>query len=136
MKTRRTRTMVAGLLSGAVMLWGVGVVPAAARGSDDGLADEHEQEVETEAGEVDTDGDGLSDADEVAMGLDPDDPDTDGDGISDGDEVAIGLDPTDADTDNDGISDGHDPDPLHACSACPDDDHHGSRSHRRGGRGR
>ena len=111
MKTRRTRTMVAGLLSGAVMLWGVGVVPAAARGSDDGLADQPEQEQETEAGDVDTDGDGLSDADETALGLDPDD----------------------ADTDNDGIADGDDPDPLHADDPAGDD---GSNSHRGSGRGR
>ena len=37
--TRRTRTTVAGLLSAAVLLWGVGVVPAAARGTDDGVAE-------------------------------------------------------------------------------------------------
>jgi len=67
MKTRRstrsTRTMVAGLLSGAFLLWGMGTMPAAARGGLD---------------------DGIADDDEIAMGLDPDDPDTDNDGIADG----------------------------------------------------
>ena len=129
MKTRRTKKMAAGLLSAAFLLWGVGVVPAAARGTDDGLADPPEQEVETEA--ADTDGDGLSDADEIALGLDPNDADTDDDGIADGDEVAMGLDPDDADTDDDGIADGVDADPLHAEDPAGDD---GSHSHR--GRGR
>ena len=133
MKTRRTMKMAAGLLSATVLLWGVGIVPAAARGTDDVVADPAEQELQAEPGDVDTDGDGLSDADEVAMGLDPNDADTDNDGISDGDEVALGLDPNDADTDNDGIADGDDPDPLHADDPAGDD---GSNSHRGSGRGR
>ncbi|TMA61937.1 MAG: hypothetical protein E6J68_15160 [Deltaproteobacteria bacterium] len=111
MKTRRTMKMAAGLLSATVLLWGLSIVPAAARGTDDGLADPPEQEVEAEPGDVDTDGDGLSDADETALGLDPDD----------------------ADTDNDGIADGDDPDPLHADDPAGDD---GSNSHRGSGRGR
>ena len=77
MKTRRTMTTAAGLLSAAVLLWGVGITPAAARGTDDLVP-------EVEAAEVDTDGDGIDDADEAAMGLDPNDADTDGDGIADG----------------------------------------------------
>ena len=109
MKTRRTMKMAAGLLSATVLLWGLSIVPAAARGTDDGLADPPEQELEAEPGDVDTDGDGISDADEVALGLDPDD----------------------ADTDDDGIADGDDPDPLHADDPAGDDD---SNSHR--GRGR
>src|SRR5436309_15869846 len=111
MKTRRTMKMAAGLLSATVLLWGVGIVPAAARGTDDVVADPAEQELQAEPSDVDTDGDGLSDADEIALGLDP----------------------NDADTDNDGISDGDDPDPLHADDPAGDD---GSNSHRGSGRGR
>jgi hypothetical protein len=127
MKTRRTMKMAAGLLSATVLLWGVGIVPAAARGTDDGLADPPEQEVEAEPGDTDTDGDGLSDADEIALGLDPNDADTDHDGIDDGDEVAMGLDPDDPDTDNDGIADGADPDPRHADDPAGDDGSHRGR---------
>ena len=113
MRTRRStkRTMVAGLLSGAVLLWGMGTMPAAARGGlDDGIADAPEQELQAEPG--DADGDGIADDDEIAMGLDPDDPDTD----------------------NDGIADGVDPDPLHADD--PAGDNHGSGSNRGPGGGR
>ena len=109
MKTRRTMKMAAGLLSATVLLWGVGIVPAAARGTDDVVADPAEQELQAEPSDVDTDGDGLSDADEIALGLDP----------------------NDADTDNDGIADGVDPDPLHADDPAGDDD---SNSHRGPGR--
>jgi hypothetical protein len=42
---------------------------------------------------LDTDGDGLSDEQEALLGTDAFNPDTDGDGMSDGDEVAIGDDP-------------------------------------------
>ena len=54
MKTRRTMTTAAGLLSATVLLWGVGIAPAAARGTDDLVP-------EVEAAEVDTDGDGIAD---------------------------------------------------------------------------
>src|SRR3989475_12928725 len=64
MKTRRTRTMAAGLLSASVLLWGVGFVPPAA----------------ARPPMVDRDGDGLSDRAEHKLGTDPDNPDTDGDG--------------------------------------------------------
>jgi len=105
--------MVAGLLSGAFLLWGMGTMPAAARGGlDDGIADPPEQELEVEAEPGDADGDGIADDDEIAMGLDPDDPDTD----------------------NDGIADGVDPDPLHADD--PAGDNHGSGSNRGPGGGR
>ena len=100
-------TTAAGLLSAAVLLWGVGIAPAAARGTDDLVP-------EVEAAEVDTDGDGLSDADEAAMGLDPNDADTDGDGIADGAEIELGLDPHNPDTDGDGIADGLEAEPNDA----------------------
>ena len=77
MKTRRTMTTAAGLLSATVLLWGVGIAPAAARGTDDLVP-------EVEAAEVDTDGDGIADGVEIELGLDPSNPDTDGDGIADG----------------------------------------------------
>jgi len=96
MKTRRTRTMAAGLLSAAVLLWGVGFVPTAA----------------ARPPMVDSDGDGLSDRAEQKQGTDPHNPDTDGDGLSDGEEVALGTDPNDPDTDHDGIDDADDPEPL------------------------
>jgi len=127
METRRTMKTGAGLLSAAVLLWGVGVVPAAARGLDDVVAQPPEQEVETEAEAVDSDGDGISDADEIALGLDPNDADTDHDGISDGDELAMGLDPSDPDTDHDGIGDGVDADPLHAPEPGDDSNSHSGR---------
>ncbi len=46
---------------------------------------------------ADTDGDGLSDEQEQQLGTDANDPDTDGDGVNDGDEVNVhGTDPLDA----------------------------------------
>src|SRR5438128_1455710 len=141
MKTRRTKTMAAGLLSASVLLWSVGfVAPAAARPpmtdtDGDGLSDRAEKKLGTDPDNPDTDGDGLSDGEEAALGPDPDDPDTDGDGIADGAEVAMGLDPNDADTDGDGIADGVDPDPLHAADD-PAGDNHGSGSNRGPGGGR
>jgi len=125
MKTRRTMTTAAGLLSATVLLWGVGIAPAAARGTDDLVP-------EVEAAEVDTDGDGLSDADEAAMGLDPNDADTDGDGIADGVEIELGLDPSNPDTDGDGIADGLEAQPNDVTPAVED----GSHSQRGRGTGR
>ena len=117
MKTRRTRTMAAGLLSASVVLWGVGFVPPAA----------------ARPPLVDRDGDGLSDRAEQKLGTDPDNPDTDGDGLSDGEEVALGTDPNDPDTDHDGIDDADDPDPLDEGAGGgaddPPGDDHGSHRH-------
>jgi len=107
MKTRRTMTTAAGLLSAAVLLWGVGIAPAAARGTDDLVP-------EVEAAEVDTDGDGIADGVEIELGLDPSNPDTDGDGIADGLEIELGLDPSNPDTDGDGIADGLEAEPNDA----------------------
>ncbi len=56
---------------------------------------------------TDTDGDGLTDEEEEALGTDANNPDTDGDGLEDGIEVfELGVDPLDPDTDGDRISDG------------------------------
>jgi len=46
---------------------------------------------------VDSDGDGLSDEEESALGTDADEVDSDGDGWDDGDEVDSSTDPTDDD---------------------------------------
>ena len=118
MKTRRTIKTAAGLMSAAVLLWGVRVMPAAARGTDDLVP-------EVESPEVDTDGDGISDADEAALGLDPNNPDTDGDGIDDGAELQLGLDPLNPDTDDDGIADGAEAEPNDAPGV--DDGNHSQR---------
>ena len=145
MKTRRTRTMAAGLLSASVLLWTAGFVPpAAARPpmvdrDGDGLSDRAEQKLGTDPDNPDTDGDGLSDGEEVALGTDPNDPDTDHDGIDDGAELANGTNPLDPDTDHDGIVDGTDPDPTEAEAndAAPDDGGHSqSGSGSNSGRGR
>ncbi len=53
--------------------------------------------------DVDTDGDGLTDEEEDALGTDANNVDTDGDGYSDGDEAENDADPTDAE---DGIFEG------------------------------
>ncbi len=113
MKTRRTRTMAAGLLSASVLLWTVGFVPPAA----------------ARPRMADRDGDGLSDRAEQKLGTDPDNPDTDGDGLSDGEEVALGTDPNDPDTDHDGIDDADDPDPLGDDADDPAGDDHGHHGH-------
>lgn len=74
--------------------------------------------VQTEA--VDTDGDGLTDQQEAALGTDANSADTDGDGLTDGEEVnEYGTDPLRADTDGDGLNDGaevnsHNTDPLNS----------------------
>lgn len=59
----------------------------------DGLTDEEEAEIATDARNVDTDSDGLNDGEEVERGTDPNHNDTDRDGIRDGDEVANGTNP-------------------------------------------
>jgi hypothetical protein len=117
MKTRRTRTMAAGLLSASVLLWTVGFVPPAA----------------ARPALVDRDGDGLSDRAEQKLGTDPDNPDTDGDGLSDGEEVALGTDPDDPDTDHDGIDDADDDDPLDDGAGDADDPPGDDGSHRHHG---
>lgn len=61
----------------------------------DGLPDDYEASIGTDAFDPDTDGDGLDDGDEVLLGTDPLDADSDGDGYSDGDEVAAGTNPLD-----------------------------------------
>jgi hypothetical protein len=61
----------------------------------DGLTNDLEQSIGTDASLLDTDGNGLPDGDELALGLDPLDPDPDGDGLPDGAEVALGSDPRD-----------------------------------------
>lgn len=58
-------------------------------------------------GDVDSEGDGLSNDEEKALATDATNPDTDGDGLSDGDEVKIWhTDPMKKDTDGDGFNDG------------------------------
>jgi hypothetical protein len=62
----------------------------------DGLSDEQEVMLGTEATNPDTDGDGLIDGAEVLRhGSNPVTNDTDGDGVADGTEVALGTSPTD-----------------------------------------
>ncbi len=92
--------------------------------------------LDSNAGQLDTDGDGLgnacdsdddndglSDAQEAVLGTDPLVSDTDADGLGDFDEVnmdgdpstyqvGVDTDPNNADTDGDGLPDGSDPDPL------------------------
>lgn len=74
----------------------------------DGLTDDQEATLGTNAKASDTDGDGLTDGEEVNVyKTDPLRADTDGDGLTDGDEVKVWkTDPTKADTDGDGFSDG------------------------------
>lgn len=60
----------------------------------DGLTNDQEAAIGTNARKADTDGDGLSDGDEVNIyHTNPLLVDTDGDGMSDGDEIAAGTDP-------------------------------------------
>jgi len=59
----------------------------------DGLTDEREAELGTNATRADTDGDGRDDGEEVAGETDPRHPDTDLDAMTDGGEVAAGTDP-------------------------------------------
>jgi FtsZ-interacting cell division protein ZipA len=56
---------------------------------------------------TDSDLDGVSDEEEKRIGTNADNPDTDGDGLLDGDEVRLyHSDPLKSDTDGDGITDG------------------------------
>ena len=74
---------------------------------DDGLLDGEEVDgTGTDPTLFDTDGDGIGDGDELDDGTDPLDPDSDDDGLDDGEEAAAGTDPLDADTDDDGMDDG------------------------------
>ncbi|WP_232688055.1 CAP domain-containing protein [Halobacterium zhouii] len=59
----------------------------------DGLVDEREADLGTNATRADTDGDGLSDGEEADGETDPLLPDTDMDAVTDGAEVANGTDP-------------------------------------------
>ncbi len=62
----------------------------------DGLSDEEEAALATNASLADTDGDGLTDYDETKVyKSDPKDADSDDDGNTDGKEVANGYSPTD-----------------------------------------
>lgn len=74
----------------------------------DGLTDQKEKQLGTDANDPDTDGDGLQDGAEVnEYNTDPLETDTDGDGLSDGEEVnSYQTDPTNEDTDGDGLTDG------------------------------
>jgi hypothetical protein len=85
----------------------------------DGLTDEYEAELGTDAGNPDTDGDGYDDGEEIDLGTDPLDPndptqgpaapedeDTDGDGLTDEFEAQLGADAGNPDTDGDGYGDG------------------------------
>ncbi|MCB2173529.1 DUF1565 domain-containing protein [archaeon] len=65
----------------------------------------------------DSDSDGLSDDEETALGTNAFSPDTDGDGINDGDELNNGTDPRLFDTDGDGYGDGYEI----MCGSDPDD---------------
>jgi len=107
----------------------------------DGLSDEHERELGTNAGVRDTDGDGIEDGPEydywvenkvqiysgipsLDLGDGPEgdfdddglinilDPDSDDDGLLDGEELELGTDPLMFDTDDDRVGDAEDPDPL------------------------
>ncbi|NHN40236.1 CAP domain-containing protein [Halorubellus sp. JP-L1] len=59
----------------------------------DGLIDEREAELGTNATRADTDGDGLDDGEEVERETDPLHPDSDLDALTDGEEVAAASDP-------------------------------------------
>ncbi len=62
--------------------------------------------------EADTDNDGLTDNEEWLLRTDATLADTDFDGLTDGDETMLGTEPTVADTDGDGMLDGEDTSPL------------------------
>ncbi|WP_233274873.1 helix-turn-helix transcriptional regulator [Haladaptatus cibarius] len=72
----------------------------------DGLGDGEEiNTYETNPAKADTDDDGLRDAEEIQLGTDPNRPDTDADGLLDGREREVGTNASAADTDNDGLTD-------------------------------
>jgi hypothetical protein len=77
----------------------------------DGVADQRERVMGTDAALTDTDGDGVIDGVEVRQGMDPLDPsdgaaDPDGDGLDNSGEQAAWTNPFDPDTDDDGLNDG------------------------------
>lgn len=72
----------------------------------DGLGDDQEAALGTDALNPDGDGDGLGDGDEVnVFGTDPFNTDSDGDGLGDGEEGNYGSSPISSDADGDGLVD-------------------------------
>ena len=73
----------------------------------DGLINEEEDKLGTNAHNYDTDHDGLGDGYEVKQSkTDPLKADSDNDGLNDGNEIALKMDPLSPSTNNDGIKDG------------------------------
>jgi dockerin type I repeat protein/thrombospondin type 3 repeat protein len=77
----------------------------------DGLTDEVEAQLGSDAELSDSDGDGMADGWEIWNALDPSDPadaaaDDDGDGVTNVEEQDLGSMPAEADTDGDGFWDG------------------------------
>ncbi len=83
----------------------LGIDPYMTDSDRDGLADNLELLVGSNALSNDTDDDGASDYDEYIGGSNPLLNDTDGDGLVDGIEMSLGTSSTDYDTDDDGLSD-------------------------------
>ena len=71
----------------------------------DGLPDDLEAIVGTDANNPDSDGDGINDGDEFGFGSNPLETDSDQDGLSDSEEQAANTNPQRADTDGDGFTD-------------------------------
>jgi Tol biopolymer transport system component/uncharacterized membrane protein len=80
----------------------------------DGLTDQRETQLNTNAFNPDTDGDRSWDGVEVQIGTNPLIPDTDADGLLDGLEILPCPSPLNPDTDQDGIIDSKDLDPCDA----------------------
>ncbi|MBU0506332.1 peptidoglycan DD-metalloendopeptidase family protein [bacterium] len=74
----------------------------------DGVTDDEESLLGSDASSTDTDGDSVSDYDEAyTYGTDPSAEDSDGDGLTDYDEIyTYGTDPMISDSDGDGLGDG------------------------------
>jgi len=72
---------------------------------------------------TDTDQDGITDDQEIILGSDANNPDTDGDGLLDGEEVTVfRTDPTNVDTDGDTLQDGAEVDEHNTSPTNPDTD--------------